>query len=134
MANTLVRVFDRLADAEQAREQLLRNGFPDSSINMTSTWDEAGPVQGNFVVDRKEDTNPDSPSFLDRLHEGDPDAGTDISRRPDTSAPQRMVQRGTIVMTVDAGSEELQSRASSILGDAGATDVDELVHRRNRES
>jgi hypothetical protein len=101
---------------------------------MTSTWDEAGPVQGNFVVDRKEDTNPDSPSFLDRLHEGDPDAGTDISRRPDTSAPQRMVQRGTIVMTVDAGSEELQSRASSILGDAGATDVDELVYRRNRES
>lgn len=134
MANTLVRVFDRLDDAEQAREQLLRNGFPDSSINMTSTWDEAGPVQGNWVVDRKEDTNPDSPSFLDRLHEGDTDAGTDISRRPDTSAPQKMVQRGTIVMTVDAGNEELQSRASSILGEAGATNVDELVSRGNRES
>ena len=133
MGNTLVRVYEHLADAEQVRQQLLGKGFSESSVHLTATGDEAGAVQGNFVVDRKEDMNPDSGSFLDRLHGTDPDEGDDISRRPDTSAPQQVVYRGNIVLTVDAETDEQENQASSILARSGAVDIDELVYRRNRE-
>lgn len=134
MANTLVRVYDHMADAEHARQQLLGNGFSESSVHLSATGDEAGAVQGNFVLDRKEDMNPDAPSFLDRLHDDDTGANDDISRRPDTSAPQKAVYRNNIILTVDAETAEQESQASSILARSGAADIDELVYRRNRES
>jgi len=134
MANTLIRVFDHLADAEHARQQLLGRGFSEASVHLSATGDEAGAVQGNFVVDRKEDMNPDGGDFLDKLHGKDPDAGNNISRRPDTSAPQEAVYRGNIILTVDAEDAEQEDQASRILDRTDAVDLDDRRYRSNREA
>ncbi|RJF99080.1 hypothetical protein [Noviherbaspirillum saxi] len=134
MAHTLVRVYDHMADAEHAREQLLKTGFPESHVQLSATGDEAGALQGNFVVDRKEEMRPDRRSFLDTLHNTNRAAGDNISHHADTSAPQRVVYRSNFVLTVDAESAEQESQANSILDQSGAIDVDAVVYRRNRES
>lgn len=123
MGNTLVRVYDRLADAEGARNELLSLGFPPSCINIDSRMDESGPVEGNFILDAKETgTSPDLSK--DGLTAADDMDNTDAYHH-DTP-----IWRSTFTMTVDADDEEQRRRASDIMERFGAVDVDTLVARR----
>ena len=45
-APALIRIFDHLADAQQARSALLDDGFPAHAIQLDTVDDEAVPVQG----------------------------------------------------------------------------------------
>jgi hypothetical protein len=45
----LVHTFDRLDDAQAAREALLAAGFAADRMQITALQDEAGPQQGNFI-------------------------------------------------------------------------------------
>jgi len=51
MVDTLLRVFDNLSVAEQAREALLAAGVDSRAVRLSSREDDGGPVQGNFIVD-----------------------------------------------------------------------------------
>jgi hypothetical protein len=51
MVDTLLRVFDNLSVAEQAREALLAAGIESRAINLASREDDGGPLQSNFIVD-----------------------------------------------------------------------------------
>ncbi|WP_426072692.1 hypothetical protein [Janthinobacterium sp. DSP2-3-3] len=42
----LIRIFDQLADAQQARNALLEQGFPAHAVELDTVDDEAVPVQG----------------------------------------------------------------------------------------
>ena len=50
MDQLIVRVFDVLDHAEQACKQLFSEGFSRDSVELTVREDEAGPVEGNFMV------------------------------------------------------------------------------------
>ncbi|WP_119157053.1 hypothetical protein [Caldimonas tepidiphila] len=103
MSNELVRIYDRLADAEQAREGLLASGFPPASVHLTVTNDEAGPVEGNFLVGNGRDTR---------------------NRTEDLYDPNfaKVVQRSSCMLTVDVEDEGLRRRASEILDRYGSRD------------
>lgn len=105
MANTLVRVFERFSDAQNARNELLTCGFPPSDVQLTTNEDEAGPVQGNFTV-------------------GD---ATDGSSNSDKTSYERkygnVVQRGVYMLTVDANEEDQLVRASDIMSRYGASSI-----------
>ena len=45
-APALIRIFDHLADAQQARSALLDDGFPAHAVQLDTVDDEAVPVQG----------------------------------------------------------------------------------------
>lgn len=51
MVDTLLRVFDNLSVAEQAREALLAAGIESRAIRLASRDDDGGPLQSNFIVD-----------------------------------------------------------------------------------
>lgn len=100
MANELVRIYDRLADAEQARESLLASGFAPPNVRLSVRDDEAGPVEGNFITGNGRDTR---------------------DRSEDLYEPNfaEVVQRGTCMLMVDAEDEERRLRASEILDRLG---------------
>jgi hypothetical protein len=94
MPDPLVVTFDRLADAEAARHALIDAGFAPASVHLASREDEAGPVQGNFTVG---DGHPDTHGNPYELNFED------------------VVQRGTLLMTVEVEDAERRRVAERIL-------------------
>ena len=97
MSEPLVVTFDRLPEAEAARDALIAAGFAAASIHLVSRQDEAGPVQGNFTVG---DGHPDTHGNPYELNYED------------------VVQRGTLLMTVEVEDAERRRVAERILGAA----------------
>jgi hypothetical protein len=50
MENQLIYIFDDFDAAERARQELIKYGFDAAGVNLEVRADEAGPVEGNFVV------------------------------------------------------------------------------------
>ena len=54
MDNMLLRTYAEFAGAQEARRALLAAGFEPDCISFTAKEDEAGPVAGNFMIDREQ--------------------------------------------------------------------------------
>jgi hypothetical protein len=121
MANTLVRVYDNFGAAQSARNALLRSGFPPSSVHLRSNVDEAGPVDGNFVLDYENTEKGPLGDYSDSLFDSEVNAGGGV--KPD------VMDRGNHVLTVDASDEEELARASDITGKFGARAPVERIGR-----
>jgi hypothetical protein len=122
MPNTLVRVYNRLSDAENARNALVSSGFSPEAIHLESRMDEAGPVEGNFALEYKDSDNDNDVSVFDSLFgRDDPNEG---------SARSDVAWRGSYVMTIDANDETQLARASDIAKQHGAVDIDDRVANR----
>ena len=115
MADTLLRVFDSLDVAHAAREALLASGFDASSIDIKVHEDEAGPVQGNFVVDLTEKPTPsrDNPN-----------------RQSANGELRTPVQRSTCLLQVEVDNDRDGSRAAGILDRFAGRDHGERMDSR----
>jgi hypothetical protein len=101
MDNKIVGMFESLAAAERARDELIAAGFARDRVDVWVRDDEAGPPQGNFTVG-------DDPSVT-----GSEDyQGTYKVRQP---------QPEHCMVVVDAPDSAMASRAAAILDLAGAT-------------
>lgn len=121
MASTIVRVYDHLADAQNARNQLLQSGFSSSSVSLDATGDEAGPVEGNGILDAKDTgTGPHGAQF-----------GSE--ERTDAYNNAHPIWRGGFLLTVDAADDEQRARACGIMDSCGAIDVDARTDQRRRD-
>ena len=98
----IIRVFDGVDVAEQARAALLAEGFDADAVELVSRADEAGPVEGSFTV-------------------GNTPMESDAHRYDDN---YRMAERAECLMTVQAGSAAMAERAAAVLARFGARDPD----------
>jgi hypothetical protein len=115
----LPRIFEQLKDAEQAREALIAEGFDRDRIQLTSRQDEAGPVEGNFVVGNTKEDTVERTEFSRTLGgEGDNTYRHNF---------ERVVDRGMYMLVVEAQEGAEAERAAAIMARHGGTDVDELV-------
>lgn len=121
MTNTIVRVFDRFSDAENARNELLGSGFSSSSVRLSSREDEAGPVEGNFTVGNKDTGTGGISGFFHSLM-GNEDQTYERSYA-------NVAQRGSYVLTVDANDDDQLARAAGIMDRFGAIDVDKRARK-----
>jgi hypothetical protein len=126
MANTLTRIYDTLAAAQHAREQLLGAGFSQDSVSLESRMDEAGPVENNFILDEKDTGKGHADGSLNKL------LGTE--ERTDAYGNANPVWRGSFLLTVNADDAAQAARARDIMDRMGARDVDELTSWRRHES
>ena len=118
----LPRIFGKLQDAENAREALRAEGFLRDRIQLTSLQDEAGPVEGNFVVGNSKQDTVEHSEFSNRLGgEGDNTYQHNFART---------MERGMYMLVVEARDETECGRAAEIMKLHGATDVDELVGKQ----
>lgn len=116
MPNTLVRVYDRLASAENARTALLDSGFPSECVHLTPSDDEAGPVEGNFILEYKDADRAGDKSVLDSLLDRD-DINEGLAR-------QDVAWGGHVLLTVDVQDEEQFRRADDIAKKYGGSGGD----------
>jgi hypothetical protein len=114
---TLIRVYDSLSDAQEAHIRLLESGFSASSVQLAATEDEAGPVEGNGVLDEKDTgRGPRGSGIVSRL------LGSE--ERTDAYNSSKPIWRGCILLTVDADDGAQCTRAGEIMDSCGAIDVD----------
>ena len=115
-------IFEHLEDAEAAREALLAAGFSREQVQLTSRHDEAGPVEGNFLVGNVKEDTLERTEFSETLGgEGDNTYSHNLSRT---------VDRGLLMLTVDAVDDIQAGNASGILSSHGAADPDRLAAGR----
>jgi hypothetical protein len=124
MEHTLVRSYDRFSEAEKARDALLGSGFPSSCVHLDSMLDEAGPVEGNAVIDTKD---------MGRGPGSKPGEILSTEERTDAYNNSDPRWRGAFVLTVDADDEHQRSVAAGILDRQGAVDVDARASLRDNE-
>ena len=121
MPQPLIRSFDSFADAEQAREALLAAGF-DGRVELSVRDDEAGPVEGNFMVGNGRT----APAGADDVRQPLTQAGDDIYHRNFRD----VAHRGVNLLMVQAEEGDEQRRARAILDRYGAVDIDPLAARK----
>jgi hypothetical protein len=103
MNHPIVRIFDDYDHAQSARDALLAEGFAADGVTMRVANDEAGAVEGNFLV-------------------GNSHAGSEDNSYDGNYANPRQVSQ--CILTVDAGDDETAARAEGILARFGARDAD----------
>lgn len=112
MGNILVRIYDHLANAESARSALVASGFSAGSVHLTAADDEAGPVEGNFILEYKDAAHAhDRSAFDSLLGRDDPNEG--LGR-------QAVAWREHYLLTVDVQDDEQFARAEDITQRFGA--------------
>jgi hypothetical protein len=122
MTNTLVRIYDELGSAENARNDLLCAGFAATRMHLSVRDDEAVPVEGNFYVGDPATADHDVGSgggvggFLKSLTGSDKD---DYDKRF-----RNVVQRGTYMLTIEVTNEEEATAACEITAQHGALPTD----------
>lgn len=124
MPNPLVRVYRNLAAAEQARTQLLASGFLADHVHLSARDDEAGPVEGNFIVGN---------GIGDERHRRGIGASLDSSSRFNNDIYEQDYQSqasgGNYVLLVDAEAEPDRQRACDIMDRLGAVDIEQRSAR-----
>jgi uncharacterized protein (TIGR02271 family) len=129
MRQTVIGLFNKSSDAQQAVQRLLSNGFTNDNVDISlgttsattsNTIGNTSSTTGNTNFDLDDDDRDEHESGISRFFKnlfGDDD-DTDVNRYSKAS-------RGKSIVTVHAMSDEEARRASDILDDAGAVDVDE---------
>jgi hypothetical protein len=120
MSNPLLRAYDRFEDAEQARNEILANGIPPERVQLNALEDEAGPVEGNFVLDEKDTgkgpTEPGGDASHDLL-------GTE--ERTDAYNNSEPVWRASHVLVVMTDDDRQRRQAAEIMDRYGGIDVEQ---------
>lgn len=114
MATTLISIYDHLATADQAREELLASGFPADCIHLDARETEAGPAKGNFTVG---DAGRDREKKRGMVFSSNND---EVYNRDYANAEYR----AEIMLTVDAQDDKQSQKAADILHRHGAIRID----------
>lgn len=110
MSHTVIGIFDQASEAQEAKQELLNNGFDSENVDI-STKDGAD----NSGTMPDDDRNEGIGGFFRSLFGGDSDEEEKYSR---------VATKGSVV-TVYADSNDDAENAAEILDECGAVDVDE---------
>jgi len=117
MAQTVIGIFDKASEAQEAVEQLINKGFTRNNIDVSTQ------SASNYADNRQDDDDSVGDSignFFSNLF-GDSD---------DSKKYSSVARRGSVV-TVHAQSADEAEQAADILDECGATDVDERAKEVN---
>jgi len=122
MKQTVVGLFNKSSEAQQAVQQLVSNGFSNSDVDLSigSTAGDTTTGNKNFDLDNKDNDNEHESGvsrFFKNLFGSDDDSN---ATRYSQSA-----MRGNSIVTVHAQSQDEAERAADILDNNGAISVDE---------
>ena len=117
MSITLIGVFDKVREAQQARSKLAEIGIDKASMRVSGADDEADGADGD-----------DKPGAIGRYF-------TQLfGSHPDAETYTEAVERGHLVLTATQVDERRRHAASAILENCGAIDLDERLERWRSES
>lgn len=117
----LLRSFDSFDHAQSAREALLSAGLPAAAVRIEVLQDEAGPVEGNFLVGNGR-PSPDAASRA--APGGGPDA-------PYEANFAKVVTRGVYLVVVEAEDAAHRAKAETLLAQSPGVDVSGVADQAN---
>jgi stress response protein YsnF len=116
MAQTVIGIFDTSAEAYTAVERLVSSGFLRDRVDLSLHSDSSQYVSGRSVDDDNDDGLGEKISrFFKSLFDSDDDRDKYAT----------VAKKGAAVVTVTAETHEEAERASDLLDECGAVDVDE---------
>lgn len=118
-AAPLVRSFDTLEAAQAAHQALLQAGVPAGQMALRVIDDEAGPVQGNFVIGNGVTSEGRPPQGVL--------AGGEVPYEPNFARP---VDRGVHLLLVQGSAEGDRHRLEQLLDQQGGVDPNARLPRR----
>ncbi len=128
MTQTVVGLFSKPSEAQQAVDQLVNHGFDRSDVDLSIGSSSDVTNTQNFNLDTDNDNKGEHDSgitrFFKNLFGSDDDNDTNVNRYS-TAA------RGKSIVTVHAVSGNEAERAADILDDCGAVNVDENADEYN---
>jgi len=116
MANTVIGLFEKAGDAQEAVQKLLAKGFSHDDIDLTAAGHGAGTEGSDDRRDSHEGFGDKVENFFSSLFGDDND---------EAGRHSEVMRRGGTLVTVHAGSNDRAETAADILDDCGAVDVDE---------
>ncbi len=118
---TVIGAFDDRASAQRAVDRLVQSGFDRDDVHLQDQQgQEIGTQQGGSTGSEHKG------GFFARLFGMDDDAGAQQHPHAQQAYTyDEAVRRGSAVVVVDANDEQQADRASMLLHEAGAVDVDE---------
>ena len=122
MSNTIIRLFEHFAAAEQAREALLANGFAGSDVVLHAADDEAGPVAGNFTVGNTDQRTGRLERIVNTL--------TGADNHTYAGNYDRTAFHGMVRLQVSADDEQRLAKAAGIMQGFGARDAAEHFQKQ----
>jgi len=116
MNQTVIGLFNKSSDAQDAMERLISNGFTRDNVDISVS--SVSSSSTNFNLDSDDDDRHESgvSRFFRNLFGDDDD---------DADRYSRAANSGKTVVTVHAQSRDQAERAADILDDCGAADVDD---------
>jgi hypothetical protein len=115
MPGPLLRSYETFDGAAAARDALLAAGFDGAAVQFRVMEDEAGPVEGNFLIGNGKTVHGRPPTGVP--------GGPEVPYEPNFAHP---VSRGTHLLAVETADEEQRRRALEALAPFGGLDVEAL--------
>ena len=107
--NGLVRSFATLERAEAARSAVLSLGVSPDAVQLQVLQDEAGPVEGNFLVGNGREAPDDTSAYAANF--------------------ANPVARGSCLLLLLTIPDDQQSKVESVLNEFGGVDVDAVANQ-----
>ena len=107
--NGLVRSFATLERAEAARSAVLSLGVSSDAVQLQVLQDEAGPVEGNFLVGNGREAPDDTSAYAANF--------------------ANPVARGSCLLLLLTIPDDQQSKVESVLNEFGGVDVDAVANQ-----
>ncbi|WP_427912614.1 YsnF/AvaK domain-containing protein [Ramlibacter sp. MMS24-I3-19] len=126
---TVIGAFDSQAQAQQAKERLIRDGFGRDDVGIEPGDPTPKPLAGTARdgdMDRHEPQGRIGHFFAELF-------GTSDLHRHHSETYQEAVRRGSYVVVVDAQDDAQAEKAATCLHEAGAINVDERVQQWRKE-
>ncbi len=123
MTQTVVGLFNKQSEAQEAVQQLIAKGFSNSNIDLsagTSRSDMNESSSQDFDLDNNNEHESGVTKFFKNLFGSDDDTSNDQVSKYSTAA-----SRGSSIVTVHAQSADEAGRAADLLDEYGAINVDE---------
>lgn len=117
MDNMLLRTYANFDHAQQARSALIAAGFSADAVSFTAGEDEAGPVTGNFMIDRAQDPSSDRRT---------PDLASGYDPN-ETQSTTPVAWGSSYMLTVRAQDDEQLRLAAEITDKFGGVDINQRV-------
>lgn len=118
MPITKIWAFESYDQADKARDALLQTGFPRSDIEFNNRQEEAGPVQGSFMLPPSDTGHDKQEGFFHSLV-------SDTDEYTESYAKKNVTQRGSLLLTVNARDEAQVRQIDEHMRRFGGADVDE---------
>jgi hypothetical protein len=118
MPITKIWVFETYDEADKARNALIESGFPHDDVQFTTRQEEAGPVEGNWMLPPRDTDEDKQEGFLHSLV-ADSDEATENYTKADVT------QRGSFLLTINAQNDNQATQVDDQMRRFGGVDIND---------